>query len=46
MHRGSQVIHPVTVNITFCPPVETKERSFSERDKLVEEVRSAIAAKL
>jgi len=46
MHRGSHVIHPVTVNITFCPPVETKGRSFSERDKLVEEVRSAIAAKL
>jgi len=46
MHRGSQVIHPVTVDITFCPPVETKGRVFSERDALVEEVRSAIAAKL
>lgn len=46
MHRGSPWIHPVTVNVTFCPPIETKGRSFSDRDQLVEEVRSAIAAKL
>jgi hypothetical protein len=46
MHRGSQVIHPVTVDITFCPPVETKGRGFSERDALVEEVRSAIEQQL
>ena len=46
MHRGSPVIHPVTVDITFCPPIETTGRVFSDRDKLVEEVRAAIAAKL
>jgi 1-acyl-sn-glycerol-3-phosphate acyltransferase len=46
MHRGSQVSHPVTVHITFCPPVETKGRTFSERDALVEEVRSAIEKEL
>lgn len=46
MHRGSPVIHPVTVNVTFCPPVHTAGRRFDERDALVEEVRSAIAAKL
>lgn len=46
MHRGSPVIHPVTVDITFCPPIETKGRAFADRDALVEEVRSAIAAKL
>ena len=23
MHRGSPVIHPVTVDVTFCPPVST-----------------------
>jgi hypothetical protein len=46
MHRGSPVIHPVTVDVTFCPPVETTGRTFSERDQLVEDVRSAIASKL
>jgi 1-acyl-sn-glycerol-3-phosphate acyltransferase len=46
MHRGSPVIHPCTVTITFCPPVETAGRGFSDRDQLVEEVRSAISAKL
>lgn len=46
MHRGSPVIHPVTVDVTFCPPVMTAGRRFDERDALVDEVRSAIAAKL
>ncbi len=46
MHRGSSVVHPCTVDVTFCPPIETKGRVFSERDSLTEEVRSAIASKL
>ena len=46
MHRGSPVIHPCTVTITFCAPIETTDRSFSDRDRLVEEVRTAIAARL
>ena len=46
MHRGSPVIHPCTVEIAFCPPIETKGRSFSDRDALVEEVRSAIDQEL
>ncbi|TAK13173.1 MAG: 1-acyl-sn-glycerol-3-phosphate acyltransferase [Acidobacteria bacterium] len=46
MHRGSPVIHPVTVEVSFCPPIETKGRTFAERDELVEQVRSAIASKL
>lgn len=46
MHRGSPIIHPVIVDITFCPPIETKGRVFADRDALVDEVRAAIAAKL
>lgn len=46
MRRGSPVIHPVTVDITFCPPIETRGRAFSDRDSLTEEVRTAIASKL
>ena len=46
MHRGSSVVHPCTVDVTFCPPIETKGRVFSDRDSLTEEVRSAIAARL
>jgi 1-acyl-sn-glycerol-3-phosphate acyltransferase len=42
MHRGSPVIHPVTVDITFCPPIETAGRHFDDRDELVDEVRTAI----
>jgi 1-acyl-sn-glycerol-3-phosphate acyltransferase len=42
MHRGSPVIHPVTVDITFCPPIETAGRHFDDRDALVDEVRTAI----
>ena len=46
MHRGSPVIHPVTVEITFCPPVETRGRDFDDRDALVDDVRTAIARAL
>jgi 1-acyl-sn-glycerol-3-phosphate acyltransferase len=46
MRRGSPVIHPCTVEVTFCPPIETTGRSFNDRDQLVEDVRSAIASKL
>jgi 1-acyl-sn-glycerol-3-phosphate acyltransferase len=43
MRRGSPVIHPVTVTVTFCPPVPTAGRTFEERDALVAEIRDAIA---
>lgn len=46
MRRGSPVIHPCTVTITFCPPIETRGRVFGDRDQLVEEVRSAIQKQL
>ncbi len=46
MHRGSPVIHPVTVDVTLCPPVETAGLMLSDRDGLIEKVRSAIAEKL
>jgi 1-acyl-sn-glycerol-3-phosphate acyltransferase len=46
MRRGSPVIHPVTVTVTFCPPVPTAGRTFEERDALVAEIRDAIARAL
>jgi 1-acyl-sn-glycerol-3-phosphate acyltransferase len=46
MRRGSPVIHPCVVDVTFCPPVETTGRSISDRDQLIDDVRTAIAAKL
>jgi 1-acyl-sn-glycerol-3-phosphate acyltransferase len=42
MHRGSPVIHPVTVDVTFCAPVETVGYSFEQRAELVDKVRGAI----
>lgn len=46
MHRGSSVIHPVTVDITFCPPIETAGRDFEDRDALVDAVRQSIQQQL
>lgn len=46
MHRGSPVVHPVTVDVWICPPVETAGCMLSDRDRLIEAVRSAIAGKL
>jgi 1-acyl-sn-glycerol-3-phosphate acyltransferase len=46
MHRGSPVVHPVTVDVTIYPPVETTGCMLSDRDSLIEAVRAPIAAKL
>jgi len=46
MRHGSLVIHPVTVTVTICPPVETAGLMLSDRDPLIERVRSAIAETL
>jgi 1-acyl-sn-glycerol-3-phosphate acyltransferase len=46
MGKGSSVVHPVTIDIHFCPPVATVGHSLDDRDALTAAVRSAIAAKL
>ncbi len=46
MHRGSPVIHPVTIDVTVCPPVETSGCQLSDRDNLIEAVRRPIEEKL
>jgi len=46
MRKGSPVVHPVTVDVTICPPVETTGCMLSDRDNLIEAVRAPIAAKL
>ncbi len=46
MHRGSPVVHPVTVDVTICAPVETAGCMLSDRDRLIEAVRAPIAATL
>lgn len=46
MSHGSSVVHPVTVDVFVCPPVETAGRMHSDRDRLIDDVRSAIAEKL
>ena len=46
MHRGSPVVHPCTVDVTICPPVETAGCMLSDRDSLIEAVRAPIAIRL
>ena len=42
MRRGSTLVWPATVTVTIGRPVETEGRSVDDRDRLIEEVRSAI----
>jgi 1-acyl-sn-glycerol-3-phosphate acyltransferase len=44
MRRGSFIIRPVTVSIRIGHPVETAGRRVEDRDRIVQEVRDAIAA--
>ena len=46
MRKGSLVITPVVVHVRFAPPVETAGMTLDDRDRLVEQVRSAVAAML
>lgn len=45
MRKGSPLIRPVTVTVQFCPRVNTTGMTFEDRDRLVDEVRAAIAAR-
>jgi 1-acyl-sn-glycerol-3-phosphate acyltransferase len=46
MDRGSVLIKPVTVRVEFAPPVSTAGLVFADRDVVVQQVRSAIEARL
>lgn len=42
MRKGSRLIWPATVTVTFCPPVPTAGLTFEDRDALIARVRAAI----
>ena len=46
MHPGSPTVHPVTVDVTFCPPISTVGKTVDDRDELTDALRDAIAEKL
>ena len=46
MHKGSVVIQPVTVRVTFGAPVETAGLTLDDRDRLVSVVRQRVQALL
>ena len=46
MRKGSGLIWPATVTVAFLPPVPTGDRSFEERDAVIDQVRRAIASRL
>jgi 1-acyl-sn-glycerol-3-phosphate acyltransferase len=46
MRKGSALIWPAMVTVTFLPPVVTAGRSFDDRDAVIDAVREAIAARL
>ncbi len=46
MRKGSALIWPATVVVSFLPPVPTAGHAFDERDSVIAEVRQAIAARL
>ena len=43
MRKGSVVIHPVTVSVHFAAPIATAGLTLDDRDRLVEQVRAAMA---
>ncbi|HUL74614.1 MAG TPA: lysophospholipid acyltransferase family protein [Vicinamibacterales bacterium] len=45
MRKGSRLIWPATVTVSFCPPVPTAGLTFEDRDALVARVRAAIEGK-
>jgi 1-acyl-sn-glycerol-3-phosphate acyltransferase len=46
MQRGSFIIRPATISIRIGRPIETAGRTVEDRDRIVDEVREAIAALL
>lgn len=46
MKKGSTIIRPVTVTVRIGEPIETRGRSLTDRENLIDEVRARIAAML
>jgi 1-acyl-sn-glycerol-3-phosphate acyltransferase len=46
MRKGSALIWPATVVVSFLPPVVTTDCEFEDRDAIIGQVREAIAARL
>ena len=46
MKKGSLIIHPVRVTVTFGPPIDTAGLTMADRDVLIAGARSAVAAQL
>src|SRR5688500_4469319 len=46
MRKGSQIVRPVRVTVSFGPPIETAGLSLEDRDPLIARVRNAVAAQL
>jgi len=46
MRKGSAIVRPVTVSVRIGEPIATAGRELSDRDLVIEEVRTAIAALL
>jgi 1-acyl-sn-glycerol-3-phosphate acyltransferase len=46
MKKGSLIIRPVQVTVSFGPPIETTTLSMDDRDGLIARVRAAVAAQL
>ncbi len=46
MRKGSPLLWPATVSVTFAPPVPTAGLSFAQRDEVIKAVRRAIEARL
>ena len=46
MKKGSLIIRPVRVVVSFGPPIESAGLTMDDRDALIARVRSAVAALL
>src|SRR3954468_13150222 len=46
MKKGSLIIRPVTVTVSFGAPIATEGRTLEDRDELIGKVRGAVAALL
>jgi 1-acyl-sn-glycerol-3-phosphate acyltransferase len=46
MRKGSRLIHPVTVRVSFGQPVETAGLTLDDRDRLIADVRGRVEAML
>jgi 1-acyl-sn-glycerol-3-phosphate acyltransferase len=46
MKRGSLIVRPVRVTVTFGAPIDTVGLTMEDRDMLIARARSAVAAQL